>query len=338
MSKFKKGDRVRALGYEDSKVWGGVGTVTADNSVGGIYLVDFDGAEGGFWPHQLAPTTLRIEAGKCYRTRDGRKAVIDDWDGEHWEGYVDELYRCFDSDGTHAFRISDLDLIAEWVDEPQEGEPVTAATQPKFKVGDRVRLMEDHEYIELVDGDVGTLMEDDDGAPFVHWDRTDTAWAVSNRALTPYVAALQIAAGKFYKTRDGRKVGPMVKWWTKYEVEHPWEDHLGHLYRPDGTSEHNEDLIAEWTDANEPVVSERVAEQQEVSRPTAPITFEGGVFKVNAAALKFEDFAFPTPPATPTTGFTVPLCAFDDDTVTTTALGDAYVAGYKAGLAAHLQA
>lgn len=35
----------------------------------------------------------------------------------------------------------------------------------------------------------------------------------------------------------------------------------------------------------------------------------------------------------PTAGFTVPLCAYEP-VVTTTALGDAYVAGYKAGLAA----
>lgn len=32
---------------------------------------------------------------------------------------------------------------------------------------------------------------------------------------------------------------------------------------------------------------------------------------------------------TPTTGFTVPLCAYDDDTVDLTALGRAYLSGWR---------
>lgn len=72
-------------------------------------------------------------------------------------------------------------------------------------------------------------------------------------------ATLKIEAGKFYKTRDGRKVGPMSRW--SQTAEHPWEQqggssvftNGGDIWRDDGTSEYDvPPLIAEWID--EPVV------------------------------------------------------------------------------------
>ncbi len=66
---------------------------------------------------------------------------------------------------------------------------------------------------------------------------------------------LKIEAGKYYKTRDGRKVGPMVKW--RDTVDNPWEqkggscefDSDGDLWADDGTSKYNcPDLISEWQD------------------------------------------------------------------------------------------
>ena len=75
-------------------------------------------------------------------------------------------------------------------------------------------------------------------------------------ATTPeQPATLKIEAGKFYKTRDGRKVGPMVRW--SYSAEHPWEQQGGSsvftkggdIWRDDGTSEYDvPPLIAEWID------------------------------------------------------------------------------------------
>jgi len=70
-------------------------------------------------------------------------------------------------------------------------------------------------------------------------------------------APLQIVAGRYYKTRDGRKVGPMTKW---SDTEHPWEpvggckefNEAGDLWRDDGTSDYSPDIIAEWP-ADEPV-------------------------------------------------------------------------------------
>lgn len=69
---------------------------------------------------------------------------------------------------------------------------------------------------------------------------------------------LKIEEGKYYKTRDGRKVGP-AKWsWGKFEFDGSWSM----CHEPDGTycgrkeSERDLDLIAEWTDG--PVVTETV--------------------------------------------------------------------------------
>ena len=67
---------------------------------------------------------------------------------------------------------------------------------------------------------------------------------------------MKIEAGKYYKTRDGRKVGPMVEeepLWSDW----PWgvegyECDLGRtLWEDDGTADETQDadLIAEWTEA-----------------------------------------------------------------------------------------
>ncbi|MBB2819039.1 UNVERIFIED_ORG: hypothetical protein GGD59_002284 [Rhizobium esperanzae] len=182
----------------------------------------------------------------------------------------------------------------------------------KFKKGDRVRLIEDRHG--LVAGDVGTLQEDDDGAPFVKWDKTGIAKATASRKLElipawqpkvgdrvrwrelfvskmytkgkvyeikgaagahmlltdddrnsisgshhwgiaevaihfDHVPAITIEAGKFYKTRDGRKVGPVTvdefKIVSSPEFRNHWYDNgLSYL---DGTQS-DTDLIAEWVD------------------------------------------------------------------------------------------
>ncbi len=65
---------------------------------------------------------------------------------------------------------------------------------------------------------------------------------------------MQLEAGKYYKTRDGRKVGPMVKKWTGepdgdewgYEGSSACYDKQG--IRWVGAYEPESDLIAEWTD------------------------------------------------------------------------------------------
>lgn len=90
--------------------------------------------------------------------------------------------------------------------------------------------------------------------------------------------ALQIEKGKFYRTRDGRKVGPMTRVADSATYSPPWawtnapDGHLGsdehYLWRDDGTeawllyyTESPHDLIAEWVDEY-PVWSDMTPEQK----------------------------------------------------------------------------
>lgn len=70
---------------------------------------------------------------------------------------------------------------------------------------------------------------------------------------------MQLEVGKYYRTRDGRKVGPMekvnVRGWSGFS-----DEEYGHIFQKDGThgdgddhfsciaNECELDLIAEWTD------------------------------------------------------------------------------------------
>jgi hypothetical protein len=64
---------------------------------------------------------------------------------------------------------------------------------------------------------------------------------------------LKIEAGKYYRTRDGRKVGPMARKWD--DREHPWGfgrelscyTSYGERWKG-GLGHEGDDLIAEWTD------------------------------------------------------------------------------------------
>jgi len=65
---------------------------------------------------------------------------------------------------------------------------------------------------------------------------------------------MKIEEGKYYRTRDGRKVGPMAYMPEGRHSEFPWVDPEGNAWKvngqfslfDDGESVH--DLIAEWTD------------------------------------------------------------------------------------------
>ena len=69
---------------------------------------------------------------------------------------------------------------------------------------------------------------------------------------------MQIEAGKYYRTRDGRKVGPMRRdggtRWTRWGAD-GWEYAAldnGMLYAGGGaTLNHTDDLVAEWVDAQQ---------------------------------------------------------------------------------------
>lgn len=162
----KVGERVRVV-YGHG--WDGEGDVVgADASSFLVAMNDgeYVGETGGFRISEIEPiidapvaeqpAALKIEAGKFYKTRDGRKAgpmrasTRADWPFiANAEGESDAWYM---ADGTCPYIPHD-DLIGEW----QEPVTITAATvdsindeygpvvavvdAPKFKVGDRVRVV-----------------------------------------------------------------------------------------------------------------------------------------------------------------------------------------------------
>ena len=71
------------------------------------------------------------------------------------------------------------------------------------------------------------------------------------------MSGLKLEVGKFYRTRDGRKVGPMLIWNDR--AQYPWSDDMEDgtdVWTPSGLScpnaEGPPDIVAEWTDAPAP--------------------------------------------------------------------------------------
>lgn len=117
------------------------------------------------------PATLKIEAGKFYKTRDGRKAKIE---RSHYCDSYDFVAtvegrsgnRVYKKNGKHGSRWiannpSD-DLVAEWIDEPV-AKPSNDNAQPKFKVGDIVTPS--HGWSK----DCATVTQIKDGRVSVRW-------------------------------------------------------------------------------------------------------------------------------------------------------------------------
>lgn len=133
----------------------------------------------------------------------------------------------------------------------------------KFKVGDRVKLKKGHGMAQWNrrDGDTGVVTENS-CAPFIRWDRDGEVWAAAEQELQLATPALTVEAGKFYKTRDGRKVGP-IRRAQKRNDPWPWKSHewlVTYYYKNDGFScpgsahlhQDRDDLVAEW---EEPAVA-----------------------------------------------------------------------------------
>lgn len=132
------------------------------------------------------------------------------------------------------------------------------------RVGERVKVNYGHgwngegEVTRYVGESAVVLMETGNFSGQVGGFNVSHLEPITEAAAPDKPATLKIEAGRFYKTRDGRKVGPMVRW--SYSVEHPWEQQGGSsvftkggdIWRDDGTSEYDvPPLVAEWID--EPV-------------------------------------------------------------------------------------
>jgi hypothetical protein len=172
---FSVGDRVRlketSIWYEFAK---GVGTVVEPDpaSAAGYHGVIYAGDEfkWHFLPTDLEPAPLTLEAGKFYKTRDGRKVgpmeagVPGQIDAEYtWT--VDGCYYAADGSYWADHEESSSDLVEEWVD-PDTEEPAPTLTpasdaKTKFNVGDRVRATDAN--AELVDSHWRGIFESEHG-------------------------------------------------------------------------------------------------------------------------------------------------------------------------------
>lgn len=129
------------------------------------------------------------------------------------------------------------------------------AWQPK--VGDRVRLSEKSEYYCNDTCTVGTVTNYPSGFDGTYlgviFAGDDFVWNFRAEELTaePATATLTIEAGKFYKTRDGRKVGPVYSE-NGYYVADGWhynkngECGLFGTHNPDEDYRDDKDIVALW--------------------------------------------------------------------------------------------
>ena len=144
-----------------------------------------------------------------------------------------------------------------WGEDHFEHLPVAAQT---FKVGDRVRLTANEGegrdsgaigVIEKITNDYARVLFD---APFNGWGETGRNWhAQLSRLLA---APLKIEAGKYYRTRDGRKVGPIAdrgRYYCANEMHYNSDGECGleGRHHPSQDWRDRHDLIDEWVD--EPV-------------------------------------------------------------------------------------
>ncbi|MBY3543625.1 hypothetical protein HFN71_28490 [Rhizobium laguerreae] len=182
----------------------------------------------------------------------------------------------------HSCNFSRIELVPAW--------------QPK--VGDQVRLTKNNPNGGATYGKKGEIVEvatsahhSDHYGDQVKVKHPADTWAPSApvSALEPLPVAeaptLTITAGKFYKTRDGRKVGPIS---VAQGPDDPWPWKLAsgtHYYRNDGFScpgwadghRHADDLIAEWVDEPSKASNDNAAPAK---------------FKVGDRIVALEDSAF----------------------------------------------
>ncbi|MEJ5079760.1 hypothetical protein [Ochrobactrum sp. MYb379] len=205
-------------------------------------------------------TQIDVRAGELYEVKtvdDGDVWVIDDV-GDTWLLLSTE------------YEI--LPVVAE-----------SAKDKPAFKVGDRVQIIVDSlpwyrtgEIAEVIRADGG------DNDCYVRFDThrmDDDCWYAKWDHLK--LVSLKIEAGKYYRTRDGRKVGP-VRSELNYFVAADWhynaDGACGYEGRHDPSHDWRDkhDLIAEWVD-------EPVKAAAHVAKPAIVALIESGQPKPSTA-------------------------------------------------------
>ncbi|MDX0897473.1 hypothetical protein GOD90_10765 [Sinorhizobium medicae] len=182
------------------------------------------------------------------------------------------------------------------------------------KVGDRVRMVKDGRSTTGAVGKAATIRAWSDGSYIENGEYLldiDPPVDYQTLAVTPNYtratidcfeplpvaakaqsAALTIQAGKYYRTRDGRKVGPLRTW---PDLDgNPYPDRLcevhgdGRYWLLDGSGSGDSDIIAEWAD--EPAVaSDTVAVAAIASNDNEPVA-ERPAYKVGDKVRSLVDW------------------------------------------------
>lgn len=96
----------------------------------------------------IKPAALTIEAGKFYKTRDGRRVGPMEagvWGRVFYDASHSITSQTWSEHGSFIPGLdSNLDLVAEWVDEPAIANDNAAPAKPKFKVGDLVKFSDSY--------------------------------------------------------------------------------------------------------------------------------------------------------------------------------------------------
>lgn len=258
---YRKGQKIKMThdcsggGFERGDVF----TLTQDHERRAVF-VDNDGdyrsRDKGF---ELVAPAFTITTGKFYRTASGAVTGRVTKGDTGFEAVVDGKVRIFDAAGG-AVHGGD-DIVEEWV--PKVGERV--------RYSGKCAMYNEQELVGLE----GTVTHVGTRESSVKWDREvvrgiSTGGAKYHANLEPLsvaapaqpAATLKIEAGRYYRTRDGRKVGPMEP--AKYSDG--WYDAATRVtsqrWEKDGTFIPGElsllDLIAEWVDEPAAPVSAQV--------------------------------------------------------------------------------
>lgn len=281
MGKFKIGDRVECLdSYAGQFTKGKIYVVSADHRGAKYESVkverdDRGSTENGWLPEffKLAPT-ITIEPGKHYRLRNGKVTGRVSIGDIGFEALVDGQVKVFDKAGGAVF--GGEDIVEAWV--PKVGERVRLVKDGKSTTGAVGKAATISSWGDLVIDNNDYLLDIDPPVDY----RTMSVKENFTRATIdcfeplPVAAPLRIQAGRYYKTRDGRKVGPMsrVPWGgfcddSRAITSQRWDESGSFIAGQIG----NLDIIAEWVD--EPVVA--VANDNvEATKPASVPKFKVG--------------------------------------------------------------
>lgn len=275
MGKFKVGDRVRLK--EEYTTWA-IGTEGVVTGVSPGWDWQEENSEDLVYTDTVSGVyAKRLELVPAWQPKVGDRVRFTDAVPSHWffgpatqhkEGVIRS-----DSEGGGGLRFT-VNVGNSYgyvnLEHIEPAAPVVTETKPTvdnranagggFKAGDRIRLVKDPvaKHCEIGDEFIAVARGDRNNgvASSVHYTGKDGSKTWRPGSYFDLVEPLTITAGGYYKTRDGRKVGPVVVaqgqsgYWS-------WKLASGtHYYRNDGFScpgwadghRHADDLIAEWVD------------------------------------------------------------------------------------------